>query len=81
MPANTRYHSAVFVVSFFLNSKLSQHSLSTGNRNLTTRLLLGIHDLPIINNERISGGALAQCPAKLRRERGPGIGEEELQLG
>jgi hypothetical protein len=58
--------------------QLCQNSLSTRNRNLTSRLLLRIHNLAIINHQRISRRTLAIGPTKLLRKRGSDVIEEEL---
>lgn len=60
--------------------QLGQNSLCAADGDLTSRLLLSIHDLAIVNNECVSCSSLAQGPAQLLGEFGIGVGEEELQL-
>lgn len=54
-------------------SQLRQHSLSTRNRDLTTRLLLRIYDLAVIDDDCVACCALAQCPAEF-------LGEVRLRI-
>lgn len=46
-----------------IHLKLRQHSLRAANRDLTSRLLLRIRDLPIVDNECVPSCALTGCPA------------------
>jgi hypothetical protein len=60
------------------NLKLRQYGLSTANSDLTTRLLLCICDLAVINDHRVPRGTLTQGPAELLGECSARVGEEEL---
>jgi hypothetical protein len=56
--------------------KLGKNSLSTANRDLTSRLLLSICDLSILNYEGIATGAFTHGPVELLRE--SGLAREDL---
>ncbi len=58
--------------------QLSQHRLGAGNCDLSSRLLLRIHNLAMINDQRIPRSPLADRPAEFLREGGSGVVEEEL---
>jgi hypothetical protein len=58
--------------------KLRQNSLSAGNRNLPTRLLLSVRNLAMINDQSISSGTLTHGPVQLLGERSTWVREEEL---
>jgi hypothetical protein len=58
--------------------QLAQNRLSTTNSQISSRLLLRIHDLSMINNQCVARGALAHGPAEFLGEGGVGVGEEEL---
>ena len=60
------------------NLKLRQHGLSTANSDLTTRLLLCICDLAVIDDHCVPRGTLTQGPAELLGECSARVGEEEL---
>lgn len=49
--------------SSMANLKLRQHSLSTTNRDLTAGLLLRIYDRAVVDDHRVTRGALAIGPA------------------
>jgi hypothetical protein len=60
--------------------QLRQNSFSTTDSDLSSRLVLGIYDLAVVDDNGEAPGALAEGPANRFCKLGAGIGKEELQM-
>jgi len=74
----TRLHRSLTQEKSEAGLQLRQHRLGAADADIATRLLLGVYDLAIVDDQGCASNAVARDPVKLLGEFEAGIGEEEL---